>query len=318
MRKLFLAFASAAVLGCINSATAQVYPSRPVQLVVGYPAGLTPDIVARLIAQSLTERLGQQVIVDNRPGAGSNVGTEVVVRAPADGYTLLVLTFANAVNATLYKGLNFDIVSDIAPVVGTFRSPAVLVVTSSLPAKTVPELIAYAKANPGKLNYASAGYGTLNNVAGEMFKTMAGVDLIHVPYRGSYMPDLLSGQVQVTFAPIATVIEYIKAGKIRALAATGETRSDALPDMPTIGEFLPGYDVSVWHGIGAPKNTPVEIINKLNNEINAVLTNPKMKERFAALGGTAIGGSPADFTKLIAAETAKWAKVIRMANIKRE
>ena len=318
MRKFFLAFAFAAVLGCINSATAQVYPSRPVQLVVGYPAGLTPDIVARLIAQSLSERLGQQVIVDNRPGAGSNVGTEVVVRAPADGYTLLVLTFANAVNATLYKGLNFDIVSDIAPVIGTFRSPTVMVVTPSFPAKTVPEFIAYAKANPSKINYASAGYGTVNNVAGEMFNTMAGVRLVHIPYRGSYMPDLLSGQVQVTFAPIATVIEYLKAGKLRALAVTGAARSDALPGVPTLGEFLPGYEVSIWHGIGAPKNTPVEIINKLNNEINAVLADPKLKERFAALGGTAIGGSPADFGKLIAAETVKWGKVIRMANIKPE
>lgn len=318
MRKSFLAFAFAAVLGCINSATAQVYPSRLVQLVVGYPAGLTPDIVARLIAQSLSERLGQQVIVDNRPGAGSNVGTEVVVRAPADGYMLLVLTFANAVNATLYKRLNFNIVSDIAPVVDTFQSPAVMVVTPSLSAKTVPELIAYAKANPGKINYASAGYGTLNNVAGEMFNTMAGVDLVHVPYRGSYMPDLLSGQVPVTFAPIATVIEYIKAGKLRALAVTGATRSNALPDVSTMGEFLPGYEVSVWHGIGVPKNTPIEIINKLNYEINAVLADPKIKERFAALGGTAIGGSPADFGKLIAAETAKWGKVIRAANINLE
>ncbi len=318
MRKLFLAFAFAAVLGSISGAAAQVYPSRPVQLVVGYPAGLTPDIVARLIAQSLSERLGQQVIVDNRPGAGSNVGTEAVVRASADGYTLLVLTFANAVNATLYKGLNFDIVSDIAPVVGTFRSPTVMVVTPSFPAKTVPEFIAYAKANPGKINYASAGYGTVNNVAGEMFNTMAGVDLVHIPYRGSYMPDLLSGQVQATFAPIATVIEYIKAGKLRALAVTGAARSDALPGVPTLGEFLPGYEVSIWHGIGAPKNTPVEIISKLNIEINAVLADPKMKERFAALGGTAIGGSPADFGKLIAGETAKWGKVIRLAKIKPE
>ncbi len=243
MRKLFLAFAFAVVFGCTDGAAAQVYPSRPVHLVVGYPAGLTPDIVARLIAQSLSERLGQQVIVDNRPGAGSNVGTEAVVRAPADGYTLLVLTFANAVNATLYKGLNFDIERDIAPVVGTFRSPAIMVVTPSFPAKTVPEFIAYAKANPGKVNYASAGYGTLNNVAGEMFNAMAGVDLVHIPYRGSYMPDLLGGQVQVTFAPIATVIEYIKAGKLRALALTGAARSAALPGVPALREFLRGYEV---------------------------------------------------------------------------
>ncbi len=315
---MFLAFALAAVLGSIASAAAQVYPSRPVQLVVGYPAGLTPDIVARLIAQSLSERLVRQVIVDNRPGAGSNVGTEAVVRAPADGYTLAVLTFANAVNATLYKGLKFDIVSDIAPVIGTFRSPTVMVVTPSFPAKTVPEFIAYAKANPGKINYASAGHGTVNNVAGEIFNTMAGVKLVHIPYRGSYVPDLLSGQVQVTFAPIATVIEYIKAGKLRALAVTGTERSDALPGVPTLGEFLPGYEVSIWHGIGAPKNTPVEIINKLNKEINAVLADPKMKERFAALGGAPIGGSPADFGKLIARETEKWGKVIRIANIKAE
>jgi tripartite-type tricarboxylate transporter receptor subunit TctC len=318
MRKLVLAFAFAAVLGSLTGAAAQVYPSRPVQLVVGYPAGLTPDIVARLIAQSLSGRLGQRVIVDNRPGAGSNVGTEAVVRAPPDGYTLAVLTFANAVNATLYKALQFDIVGDIAPVIGTFRSPTVMVVAPSFPAKAVPEFIAYAKANPGKINYASAGYGTVNNVAGEMFNTMARVNLVHIPYRGSYMPHLLGGQVQVTFAPIATVIEYIKAGKLRALAVTGTERSNALPGVPTLGEFLPGYEVSVWHGIGAPKNTPVEIINKLNNEINAVLADPKTKDRFAALGGTPIGGSSAEFGKLIAGETEKWGKVIRLANIKPE
>jgi tripartite-type tricarboxylate transporter receptor subunit TctC len=285
---------------------------------VGYATGLTPDIVARLIAQSLSKRLGQQVIVDNRPGAGSNVGTEAVVRAPADGYALLVLTFANAVNATLYKGQTFDIVSDIAAVVGTFRSPTVMVLTPSFPAKTVPEFIAHAKANPGKINYASGGYGTANNVAGEMFNTMAGVDLFHVPYRGSYMPDLLSGQVQATFAPIATVFEYIKAGNVRALAVTGAKRSDVLPDVPTMGEFLPGYEVSVWHGIGAPRSTPVEIINKLNNEVNAVLADPKMKAQFAALGGAPIGGSPADFGKLIADETQKWAKVIQATGMKAE
>jgi tripartite-type tricarboxylate transporter receptor subunit TctC len=318
MRKLLLAFALVAALTDINRAAAQIYPSRPVHLLVGYPAGLTPDIVARLIAQSLSGRLGQRVIVDNRPGAGSNIGTEAVVHAPADGYTLLVLTFANAVNATLYDRLNFNIEHDITPVVGTFRAPTVMVVNPSFPAKTVPEFIAYARANSGKINYASAGHGTVNNVAGEMFNTMAGVDLVHVPYRGSYMPDLLGGQVQLTFAPITTVIEYIKAGKLRALAVTGATRLDALPHVPTMGEFLPGYEAEVWHGIGAPKDTPPQIIEMLNNEINAALADAKLKERFAELGGTALGGSPDDFRKLVAREIAKWGKVIRMANIRPE
>jgi tripartite-type tricarboxylate transporter receptor subunit TctC len=318
MRKLLLALVFAACLGNADSAAAQDYPTRPVHLVVGFPAGLTPDIVARLIAQSLSGRLGQQVIIDNRPGAGSNIGTEAVAHAPADGYTLLVPTFANAVNATLYNGLNFDLVRDIAPVAGTFRSPAVLVVAPTFPAKTVAELIAYAKANPGKVNYASAGYGTVNNVAGEMFNAMAGVELVHIPYRGSYMPDLLGGQVQLTFAPIATVIEYIKAGKLRALAVTSATRSDALPDVPTVGEFLPGYEANIWHGIGAPKGAPPEVIDKLNKAINAVLADPKTKERFAELGGTVLGGSPDDFGKLMADEIKKWAKVIRLANIKPE
>jgi tripartite-type tricarboxylate transporter receptor subunit TctC len=318
MKRLLLALAFAACLGNANRAAAQDYPTRPVHLVVGFPAGLTPDIVARLIAQSLSGRLGQQVIIDNRPGAGSNIGTEAVARAPADGYTLLVPTFANAVNATLYNGLNFDLVRDIAPVVGTFRSPTVLVVAPMFPAKTVAELIAYAKANPGKVNYASAGYGTVNNVAGEMFNAMAGVELVHIPYRGSYMPDLLGGQVQLTFAPIATVIEYIKAGKLRALAVTSATRSDMLPDVPTVGEFLPGYEANVWHGIGAPKGAPPEVIGKLNIAINAVLADPNTKERFAELGGSVLGGSPADFGKLMADEIKKWAKVIRLANIKPE
>ena len=316
MRKFLLAFAFAAAFGCIEMAAAQVYPSHPVHLTVGYPAGLTPDIVARLTAQSLSERLGQQVIVDNRPGAGSNIGTEAVVSAPADGYTLLVLTFANAVNATLYDRLNFNIESDIAPVVGTFRSPTVMAVNPSFPAKTVPEFIAYAKANPRKVNYASAGYGTVNNVAGEMFNTMAGVDLVHIPYRGSYLPDLLGGQTQLTFAPIATVIEYIKSGKLRALAVTGATRLDVLPDIPTMGEFLPGFEAEVWHGIGAPKGTPSPIIEKLNKQINVALADPTMKERFADLGGTPLGGSPGDFRKLIASEIEKWRKVIQVANIR--
>jgi tripartite-type tricarboxylate transporter receptor subunit TctC len=316
MKKLALALVFAASLGGVGASWAQDYPVRPVHLVVGFAPGLTPDIVARLIAQPLSERLGWQVIVENRPGAGSNVGTEEVVRAPADGYTLLVLTFANAVNATLYRALKFDVARDIVPVAATFRSPLLMVVTPSFPAKTIPEFIAYAKAHPGKIDYASAGYGTVNNVAGELFNTMAGTDLVHVPYRGSYMPDLLGGQVQVTLAPMATVIESVKAGKLRALAVTSAARSDALPDVPSLSEFLPGYEAIVWHGIGAPKNTPPAIVAKLNREINAVLTDPKLKERFAGLGGTAIGDSPSSFGTLVSDEIKKWGKVIRMANIK--
>ena len=256
------------------------------------------------------------MIVENRPGAGSNIATEAVVRAPADGYTLLVLTFANAVNATLYGGLNFDLLRDIAPVGATFQSPAVMVVTPSFPAKTVPEFIAYARTHPGMVNYASAGYGTVNNVAGELFNAMAGVQLVHVPYRGSYMPDLLGGQVQVTFAPIATVIESIKAGKLRALAVTGATRSDALSGIPSMGEFLRGYEANVWHGIGAPKNTPTAIIERLNREISAVLVDPRTNARFAELGGSPIADSPTEFGALMGEEIKKWGKVIRMANIR--
>jgi tripartite-type tricarboxylate transporter receptor subunit TctC len=315
-----LAAALAGVAGALAQTypSRQIYPSRPVHLVVGYPAGLAPDIVARLIAQSLSDRLGQPFVVDNRPGAGSNIATEFVVRAPADGYTLLAVTFANAVNASLYQNLNFDIVRDIAPVVGTFRAPTVMVVTPSLPATTVPEFIAYAKANPGKIDYASSGYGTVPNVVGELFNMMAGVQLIHVPYRGSFMADLLGGQVQVTFVPLATTIGSIKAGKLRALAITGATRSDALPAVPTMGEFLPRFEVNVWQGIGAPKGTPPDIVDRLNHEINAVLADPAIKQRFTDLGGTAIGGSPADFGKLIADETVKWGKVVRAADIKPE
>jgi len=318
MRRLIFAFAFAAALGAVGRLAAQVYPSRPVHLAVGYPAGLAPDLVARLIAQNLSARLGQPFIVDNRPGAGSNIATEAVVRAAADGYTLLAVTFANAINATLYPNLNFDIVRDIAPVIGTFRSPTVMTVTPSLAAKTVPEFIAYAKANPGKINYASSGHGTVPNVAGELFNALAGVKLVHVPYRGSFMSDLLSGQVQVTFVPMATTIGYVRAGKLRALAVTGATRWEALPDVPAMNEFLPGFDVNIWQGIGAPKGTPNDIVDKLNGEINAALADPKIKERFTDLGGTAIGGAPDDFGKLIAGEVEKWGKVVRSANIKPE
>jgi len=317
-RLLRSAGAAVTVLSFTRSSSALDYPTRPLRFLVGYPAGITADIIARLIAQSLSERLGQQVIVDNRPGAASNLATELVVRAAPDGYTLLVVTFANAINATLYKELSFDIRNDIVPVAGTFRSPLVVAVNLSFPANTVPEFIAYAKANPGKINYASAGHGTVNNVAAELFKAMAGVDLVHVPYRGNYLPDLLGGQVQVAFAPMPSVIEHILAGKLRALAVTGATRSETLPGIPTVGEFVPGYEATVWHGIGAPKNTAPEIIDMLNVQINAALVDATTKQRFAKLGGAAIGGSAADFGKLLAAETEKWGNVIRLANIKPE
>jgi tripartite-type tricarboxylate transporter receptor subunit TctC len=289
-----------------------------VRIVVGFPPGITPDIVTRLIAQSLSERLGQQFIVDNRTGAGTNIAAELVVRAAPDGYSLLVVTGTNTVNATLYEGLNFDIVRDIAPIVAYYRGPSVLVVNPSVPAKTLPEFIAYAKANPGKINYASDGNGTTTHVFCELFKVMADVDLVHVPYRGSYLPDLLSGQVQAAFSTPATTIAYIRAGQLRVLAVTSATRSDALPEIPSIGEFVPGYEANTWNGIGAPKSTPAEIISKLNTEINAVVADPQIKERFAKLGGTAIGGSPAEFGKLITSEIEKWGRVIRAANIKVE
>jgi tripartite-type tricarboxylate transporter receptor subunit TctC/transposase InsO family protein len=285
-------------------------PVRPVHLVEGYPPGLTPDIVARLVAQSLSERLGQQFIVDNRPGAGSNLAAELVVRAAPDGYTLLVMTITNAVNATLYKNLTFDIVHDIASVVATFRSPLVMIINPSMPFRTVPEFIAYAKANPGKINYGSPGYGTANHMAGELFRVLTGIELVHIPYRGSYMPDLLAGQTQVTWSPLATSYEFVKAGKLVVIAVTGATRSEALPDIPAVAETVPGYEYSVWHGIGAPKDTPTDVIGKLNAEINKVLVDPKIKERFAEVGGAALGGSAADYAKLIADETVKWEKVV--------
>jgi tripartite-type tricarboxylate transporter receptor subunit TctC len=283
---------------------ADTYPSRPVRLIVGFPAGYATDIVARLIAQSLSERLGLQVFVENHPGAATNIAVEEVVKAVPDGYTLLAMTVTNAVNATLYKNLHFDIVHDIAPIAATFRSPNVLVVTPSLPAKTLPEFIAYAKANPGKINYASAGYGSAPNVNAELFKMMAGVDLVHVPYSGSF-----------AFPPVPLAIANIRAAKLRALAVASATRSDALPDVPAVGEFVPGFEASIWHGIGAPRKTPAAIVNKLNREINAVLADPKIKERFADIGGIPLGGSPAALHALITDEIAKWGKVIQVANI---
>lgn len=299
-------------------ARAQAYPTRSVHLIVGFPAGFTPDIIARLTAQSLSERLGQQVIVDNRPGAASNIGTELVVRALPDGYTLLGATGANAINATLFENLNFNFMRDTMPVASVVRAPLVMTVNPSVPANTVSEFIAYAKSNPGKLNMASGGIGSTPHVAGELFKMATGVNLVHVPYRISNMPDLLAGQVQVLFAPVPTVIGYIRAGRLRALAVTSTTRLQVLPNTPTLAEFVPGYEASTWFGLAAPKKTPLEIVDKLNNEVNACLSDPKLLAQFADLGSIPISMSPADFGKLIADEIDKWAKVIKTANIKPE
>jgi tripartite-type tricarboxylate transporter receptor subunit TctC len=299
-------------------ARAQAYPTRSVHLIVGFPAGFTPDIIARLTAQSLSERLGQQVIVDNRPGAASNIATELVVRALPDGYTLLGATGANAINATLFENLNFNFIRDTMPVASVVRAPLVMTVNPSVPANTVSEFIAYAKSNPGKLNMASGGVGSTPHVAGELFKMAAGVNLVHVPYRINNLPDLLGGQVQVTFAPVPTVIGYIRAGRLRALAVTSTTRLQVLPNTPTLAEFVPGYEASTWFGLAAPKKTPLEIVDKLNNEVNACLSDPKLLAQLADLGSIPISMSPADFGKLIADEIDKWAKVIKTANIKPE
>ena len=315
---LHLAAGAAALPGLPRLASADTYPSRPVHVIVGFPASNASDIIARLIAQSLSDRLGQQFIVDNRPGAGSNIGTEMVVRAAPDGYTLLLVAPSAAINATIYPNLNFNFIRDVALVGSIGNSAFVMMVNPAVPAQTVPEFIAYAKANPGKINMASAGNGTATHVFGELFKIMAGVDLVHVPYRGSFLPDLLGGQVQVAFGPIAQSVELIRTGKLRALAVTTASRSAALPDIPTVGEFVSGYDASAWYGVGAPKNTPTEIVGKLNNELNAVLADPKIKERFADLGLIAMPMTPAAFGKLIADETEKWGRVVRAANIKPE
>jgi tripartite-type tricarboxylate transporter receptor subunit TctC len=317
-RRRFLHLTAAAVTlpALSRIARAQSYPTRPVRIIVGWAAGGGSDIAARLIGQSLSERLGQQFIIENRQGANGSIGTEPVVRAPPDGYILLLAD----TNATFFEKLNYNFIRDIAPVASFMRVPLVLDVNPSVPAKTVPEFIAYAKANPGRINMASAGTGGLNHVSGELFKFMTGVDMVHVPYRGASpaLTDLLSGQVQIFFGTVLGSIGYIRAGRLRALAVTTSKRSEALPELPTVAEFVPGYEASFWAGLGAPRNTPAEIIDKLNREINAALADPKMKARLADLGGTGLTGSPADFGKLIADETEKWGKVIRAANIKPE
>jgi tripartite-type tricarboxylate transporter receptor subunit TctC len=320
-RKFLHLAAGAAALPVVSRvAGAQTYPTRPVHFIVAFAPGGANDIVARLIGQSLSERFGQPFIIENRAGAGSNIGTEVVVRAPSDGYMLLMVGAPSAINATLYEKLPFDFIRDIVPVASILNVPLVMEVNPWVPATTVPEFIAYARANLGKINYASAGIGGVTHVAGELFKMLAGVEMRHVPYRGAApaLTDLLGGQVQVMFDIMPSSIEYIRAGKLRALGVTTPARSEALPDLPTVGDFVPGYEASAWLGIGAPRNTPAPVVDRLNKEINAVLSDPKMKARLADLGGTVLAGSPSDFGELIADETEKWAKVIRAGNIKPE
>jgi tripartite-type tricarboxylate transporter receptor subunit TctC len=319
-RRTFLRLAAgvAALPVAWRIARAQSYPSRPVRVIVATAAGGGNDIAARLISQWLSEHFGQPFVVENRPGAGSNIGTEAVVRATADGYTLLLVSASNAMNATLYEKLTFNFIQDIAPVAGIMRTPLVVLVNPSVPAMTALEFIAYAKANPGKINFGSGGNGTPSHMSGELLRMMAGVDLVHVPYRGlgPALTDLLGGQVQLMFGGTTASIPYTRSGKLRALAVTTTARSELLPELPALGDFVPGYEASQWYGIGAPQNTPTEIIDRLNEEINASLGDPKIKLRLTDLGGTALSGSPADFGKLIAEETAKWGKVVKFAGIK--
>jgi tripartite-type tricarboxylate transporter receptor subunit TctC len=317
---LHLAAGAAALPLTPRIARAQAYPMRPVRIIVANPAGGGNDIVARLIGQFLSERLGQSFIIENRPGAGGNIGTEAVIRAPADGYTLLLVAGANTINATLYEKLNFNFISDIAPVAGIGSVPNLIVVHPSAPAETVSELIAYAKSNPGKLNMASGGIGTPQHIAGELFKMMTSTNIVHVPYRGAApaLTDLLGGQVQMMFATMTASIEYVRARRLRALAVTGSARSEMLKGVPTVSETVPGFEASALYGIGAPKSTPTEIVERLNKEINAALTDPKILARLSDLGASPIPGSPAEFGRYIAEETEKWGKVIRAANIKPE
>jgi tripartite-type tricarboxylate transporter receptor subunit TctC len=315
---LHLAAGAAALPAASRIARAQAYPARPVRIIVGFAPGGGTDIMARLIGQWLSERLGQQFVIENRPGAGTNIATEAVVNASPDGYTLLLAGLPNASNATLYENLKFNFIRDITPVAGIQREPFVIELNPSVPVKTVPEFITHAKANPGKINMASGGIGSGNHIAGELFKMMTGVNLVHVPYRGAgpALVDLLGGQAQVMFASMSSSIEYVRAGKLRALAVTTATRLPVLPDIPTVAEFVPGYEFSFWNGVGAPKNTPAEIVDKLNKEINAALADPKVEARLAALGAIALPGSPADFGKLITEETEKWGKVVKFSGAK--
>jgi tripartite-type tricarboxylate transporter receptor subunit TctC len=321
-RRQFLHFAAgiAALPALSRVAWAQAYPTRPVHIIVGFPPGGGTDITARLIGQWLSERLGQPFIIENRPGATGNIATEAVVRAPPDGYTLLMVLATNAINATLYDKLNFNFIRDIAPVASINRVPQVIDVNPSIPVRTVPELIAFAKANPGKLNMGSGGIGSPQHVAGELFKMMTGINMVHVPYRGGApaIADLLGGQVEVIFDVLSESIEYIRAGRLRPLAVTTAVRAEALPDLPTVGDFLPGYETSAWFGIGAPKSTPAETVERLHREINAGLADPKLKARFADLGATVFAGSSTDFGKFMSEETEKWAKVVKFANIQPE
>ena len=301
----------------VSAAVADEYPSRPIKWIVGYPAGGTTDILARLIGQWLSEHVGQQVIIENRPGAGNNIGTEAVINAPPDGYTVLLVNPANGINTSLYKKLNFNFVRDVAPVAGLTRVPNVMEINPDIPAKSVQEFIDYAKAHPGKINMASSGNGTSVHLSGELFKMMTGVNMQHVPYRGAApaLTDLISGQVQVLFDNMPSSIEHIRAGKLRALGVTTAVRSPALPDVPTVAETVPGYEASAWFGMGAPKGTPPEVINKLNAAINAALADPNIQARLADLGGTVMAGTPADFGKVIADETEKWSKVVNAVGI---
>jgi len=315
---LHLAASAAALPALLRGALALDYPTRPVRLIVGFPAGGVTDILARLLSPWLSQRLGQQFIVEDQPGAGTNLATEMVVRARPDGYTFLMATSTNAINATLYDNLKFNFIRDTTPVASIARTPLVMEINPSFPAKTVPEFIAYAKANPGKINLATAGIGSSVHLAGELFMTMTGVQLVPVHYRSSYVPDMLAGQVQVVFSPVPTTIEHVRAGKLRALAVTSRTRSQALPDVPTIDEFVPGYEASVWNGMVAPKNTPTEIIGKLYKEIDAALADPKINSRFAEIGSVPKSMTPDDFGKFVAEDTEKWGKVIQANNIRTE